>query len=88
MKDILAIRDIETGKPIQVRELAEPELQDNGGALYEAMLERYPEPRYEVFMAVAPTMEMFLTNYPRFRTKTTGTQAKQQPGGSNDDSTT
>lgn len=63
---ILALRDNETGQVLELREMAAHETGDQGTALFAAKRQQYPPPRYELVIGVAPTLEMFTKNYPRF----------------------
>lgn len=60
---ILAIRDNEERVPVSVEEVA-PDAAE--AALTEART-KYPPPRYEILLAVAPDLSAFLTAYPRFK---------------------
>lgn len=66
MIDVLAIRDNETGKVLELRALEQHEVGDHGQAIFAAKRQQYPPPRYELVIGIAPTVEAFTKNYPRF----------------------
>jgi len=72
---ILAVRDNETGKPVEVREVGTPDEME-AGALYTRTRSRYQPPRFEIVLGMAKDKEAFLVNYPRFR----GAEAGKKEG--------
>jgi len=66
MMTLLALRDNETGTVLEFRALEAHETADHGQAIFAAKRQQYSPPRYELVIGVAPTLEAFTTNYPRF----------------------
>lgn len=70
MIDLIAIRDNETGDTVELRELTDAEVADNGAELMAAKRQQYPPPQYELVHGAAPSLEAFTRNYPRFQAAT------------------
>ncbi len=66
MIDLIAIRDNENGETVELRELTQAEVADNGAELMAAKRQQYPPPRYELVHGAAPSIAAFCKNYPRF----------------------
>lgn len=79
MTTVLAVRDNETGKVLECRELAEGEPKTLP-ALLAAKRKVNPPPRFDVVVGLAPTLEAFLQSYPRFAGQQTKGEADADRG--------
>ena len=66
MVNVLAVRDIDKREVVVCEELP---ADHKASKTYADARTKYPAPRYEVMLVIAPSMEDFLKNYPRFRGK-------------------